>query len=623
MRGYAGKFLEVDLSSSHIEDTRFSEQNLSHFIGGRGLAAKILWDRLGRRWEEIDPLGPENILLLLAGPLTGYAPGGRLCVSGKSPQCNGIIGSTVAGEFAVNLRCAGYDGVIFAGKAEKPVYLSIKDSEVELKDASRVWEKDGKETLKVLVKEERKQLETRHSSHGLWKDPSAVYIGPAGEKRSRIAAVMAKWAHAAGYGGYGGVMGSKNLKAVLVTGTEPLPTVSNLEKVAEIIEKIVEANSKSTLFRLWGTASAGYDVGARLSSEPIRNWQEEWHNEKHYGVNQFEKLWVKRFWGDFGCPTTCLKLAVVKSGPLKGAITDNPDYENQAYLGTNLGIFKPEENVYLTSLVDDLGLCGIQAGNVLGFAGELYQRGILTKEDLNGIELNWGDAEAFATLSKMIAERKGIGDLLAEGAYRAALKIGETKNMNILPYAVAIKGMGIGAHGMRSRKDFPNYESYPCSVQGADHTSIAHLPINDTESELRVILFDSGVFCWFNFLEAKPYDLLWELIESVTGWKITPDEWYGTISRRIINIQRAVLLLGGPDLKWIPGADDTIPQRWQEPLREGPYSGKFIEIEKVEKAKKEYYKAIGWDEMGVPKTEELHRLGLDDVDERMQELRSR
>jgi len=621
MQGYAGKFLEVDLSAENIKETKFNKQTLSNYIGGRGLSTKILWDRLGKRWEKVDPLAPENLLLLLTGPLTGYVPGARLCVSGKSPQSNGVVGSTVGGEFGVELRCAGYDGLIFKGKAEKPVYLFIKDSDVELKDAYHLWGKDSKETSRILVKEGLEQLESHYPGHGLWKEPSAVYIGPAGEKQSRLAVVAAKWAHAAGYGGYGAVMGSKNLKAVVVKGTGPLPDVVDLARVSELIEKILEINFKSTIFRRWGTGFLGYDVGARLSSEPVRNWQEEWHDEKSYGSDAFERYWVKKYWGDFGCPKTCLKVAVVKSGPLKGAITDNPDYENQAYLGPNLGLFKPEENIYLTALIDDLGLCGIQTGNVLGFAGELYQRGILTQDDLSGLELKWGDVQAFSALTRMIAERKGIGDTLAEGTYRAALRISKLKGVDVLPYAVVAKGIGVGAHGIRSKEDYPGYESYTCSVQGGDHTSVARLPIDHGDSELRALLYDSGVFCWFNFFEKEARDLLWAFLEAVTGLRISAEEWFNLTGRRIIHLQRALMLLGGPDVRWTPNVHDDVPARWYEPLGQGPFKGMAVTREKIEEARKEYYGVIGWDENGIPKSEELRRVGLTEVDKRIRSFR--
>ncbi|MEM2149894.1 MAG: aldehyde ferredoxin oxidoreductase N-terminal domain-containing protein, partial [Candidatus Bathyarchaeia archaeon] len=273
MRGYAGKLLEVDLSSGNIRETKIGEDILRQYIGGRGLASKILWDRLGNRWSEVDPLSSENILLMLTGPLTGFAPGGRICVSGKSPQSNGIVGSTVGGEFPIDLKCAGYDGIIFTGVSEKPVYLLIKDSDIELKDASHVWGKGAKETVLTLVREARKEFEDRYRGRGLLKEPSMLYIGPAGERLCRTAAVLAKWSHAAGYGGYGAVMGSKKLKAILAKGTGPLPEVHDMERTLEHINKIIKASLNAEFFRRWGTGSAGYSVGAELSSEPVMNWQ--------------------------------------------------------------------------------------------------------------------------------------------------------------------------------------------------------------------------------------------------------------------------------------------------------------------------------------------------------------
>ncbi|MEM2320979.1 MAG: aldehyde ferredoxin oxidoreductase C-terminal domain-containing protein [Candidatus Bathyarchaeia archaeon] len=617
MRGYAGKILEVDLSSGNIKETKISENILREYIGGRGLAAKILWDRLGGKWEGIDPLGPENLLLVFTGPLTGFAPGGRICVSGKSPQSNGIIGSTFAGEFPIDLKCAGYDGIIFAGVAEKPTYLLIKDSDVELRDAGHVWGKGAKETVLALAKEARKNFEERYRGRGLWKEPSMMYIGPAGENLCRTAAVMSKLTHAAGYGGYGAVMGSKKLKAVLVKGTGPLPEVHDIDKTMGCIDKIVKINLSNDLFRRWGTASGGYIFGAEVSSEPIMNWQEEWHNNESFGVDKFETSWVKIYWGDFGCATTCLKLAVINSGPFRGAITDNPDYENQAYLGTNLGIFQPEANIYLTSLIDELGFCGIQIGNVLAFAAELYQRGILTKDDLGGIELNWGDAKAFATLVKMIADRRGIGDIFAEGTYRAALKISSVKGMDVTKYAITVKGVAIGAHGIRSEKDYTCYVSYPCSVQGGDHTSVAQIPVE--RGELMTILYDSGVVCMFNFFGIP--EAIWDLLEAVTGWKITPEEWFNVLARRILHIQRAALLLGGPDLKWDPRVHDDVPQRWYEPLTKGPYSGKAVDRNRMQESVKEYYRSIGWNDGGIPASSELRRLGLEDVDKKLERIR--
>ena len=621
MLGYSGKFIQVNLTEESIREITFDDDVLRQYLGGRGLAAKILWDELGENWEKTDALAPENILLFLTGPLTGFFPGARICVSGKSPQSNGVVGSTVGGEFGVELRCAGYDGIIVYGKAQKPSYLFVKDSEIQLKDASHLWGKDAKQTFRILTRECRDYLQNRFPRYGEFKEPAILYIGPAGENEVLTAIAGAKRAHAAGYGGYGSVMGSKRLKAIAVKGTGPLPHVADLGKVKRLIQKVCDNSYESVLWRRWGTGAAGYEVGAKTSAEPVRNWQDEWHDEKSYGVDKFEnRVWIKQFWSDFGCPTCCLKIAMNKVGPLKGAITDDPDYELQAYLGPNLGLFTPEENVYLSSLVDDLGLCGIQTGNVLGFTAELYQRGILTKEDLDGIELEWGDVEAFASLIQKITLREGVGDLLAQGTYRAALKIAELKKLDVLQYAVQSKGIGIGAHGIRSGKDYPHIISYACSVQGGDHTSIASLPFHGSGSELWRIFNDSAVFCNFNSFGLRRKVIL-DFYEAVTGEELTQEEWCNFRGLRILQLQRAMLLLGGPDLKWSPKIHDDNPPRFYEPLASGPYKGRTVQKAKVLKAKQKYYGEAGWDENGIPTSESLRRLGLENVDTALGKLR--
>jgi aldehyde:ferredoxin oxidoreductase len=619
--GYAGKFLEIDLSDGTFKDVRFDEALLKDYVGGRGLAAKILCDRLIGEWEELDPLGPNNILLFLPGPLTGFFPGGRICVSGKSPQSNGVVGSTVGGEFGVELRCAGYDGVIVTGQAKKPVYVFIKDSDVEIRNASHIWGKNGKETNTLLNKECRRLLSERYPRYGEWKEPATLYIGPAGENRVRTAVVLAKWTHAAGYGGYGAVMGSKKLKAIAVKGTGPLPEVADLRKVKRLINAVNANAYENVLWRRWGTGGGGYSFAANTSSEPIRNWQEEWHDERSYGVDQFEnRVWVKQSWSDFGCPTSCLKIALVKSGKFKGAITDNPDYELQAYLGPNLGLFTPEENVFMSSLIDDLGLCGIQTGNVLGFAAELFQRGILSKKDLDGIELKWGDAEAFASLAKKIALREGVGDLLAEGTYRAALKIGKMKGKDVLRYAVQSKGIGIGAHGIRSGKDFSTDIGYACSVQCGDHTSITDLAEDGSVGEVWGIFNDSAVICNFNGFGLRR-NFKFDFYNAVTGLDLTREAWGKGGGLKTLQIQRALLLLGGPDLKWDPKVHDDNPSRFYEPLPSGPYKGKTVDKASVRESVQKYYEEAGWDENGVPKSEILKKLGLRNVDQALRKLR--
>jgi len=619
MHGYAGKLLEIDLTNQKVREVSLSEDVLKSYIGGRGLAAKILWDRLGQKWETVDPFSPENILLTLTGPLTGYFPGGRVCVSGKSPQSNGMIGSTVGGEFGIDLKCAGYDGLIITGKAARPSYIMVFENEVSIKDAKHIWGKDGKQTLKILIEEGRRELKASFPEYGELKEPSALYIGPAGENKTRIAGVMAKWTHAAGYGGYGGVMGSKNLKAIVAKGLGPLPEVNDIKRVTTLIDRVCKECYRDELFRRWGTGYGGFHFAAKTSSEPIRNWQEEWHEKKSFAVDRFEqKLWVKKYWGDYGCPTTCLKIATPKTGEFKGSITDNPDYEMQAYLGPDLGIFTPEDNVYLASLIDDLGFCGIQTGNVLGFAAELYQRGILNRNDLDGIEPEWGNTRAFAELAKKIAWRKGIGDTLAEGSYRAALKLGRMKRKDLTIYAVQEKGVALGAHGNRSGRDYTSSISYACSVQGGDHTSVAEIPTEHENSELDAVFNDSGVICMFNTFSVSK-KVIWDFFDAVTGWTTAQKEWYETNGSRILQLQRAMLLLGGPDLKWKPGVDDDNPPRFYEPLPSGPYKGRTVKRKAFLEEKNEYYEALSWDKNGLPKPKTLRKLGLRDVEAKLRE----
>jgi len=616
MRGYAGRFMEIDLSSCDIKEKRFPDEVLRDYIGGRGLAAKVLWDRLGSKWETVDPLGPENILLVLTGPLTGYFPGSKVCVSGKSPQSNGVIGSTVAGEFGVDLKCAGWDGIIVTGKSERPCYIFICDSQIEIKDALPIWGKRARQTLQFLIKESIDEIKSIRPLYGEAKEPSILYIGPAGENKTRVAAVISKYAHAAGYGGYGGVMGAKNLKAIVAKGFGPLPEVYNMDRMMNMARRFSKETFEMEWFRRWGTGGGGYSFAAESSSEPVRNWQSEWHNKKSYKREEFDKYWVKKNWGDFGCPMTCLKLSVLRKGRYRGAICDNPDYELQAYLGANLGIFDPEQNIYLSYVNNELGLCAIQGGAAMGFAAELYQRGILTKKDLDGIRLEWANVKGFAALAEMIALRRGMGNILAEGVYRAALKLGKMKRTNLLKYAIQEKGVAIGAHGIRSGKDFISENiSYACSVQAGDHTSPASLPDG---GELSSIMPDSAVYCFFAAFGQSNKEIL-NFYRSITGWKLTAKEWFGEKALRILQLQRAMLLLGGPDAKWKPKLDDDNPPRFWEPLPSGPYKGKALNRKRFERARLQYYRAVGWDVNGVPEPETLRKLGLSGVEAKLRE----
>jgi len=607
--GLTGRFLEVDLSSKSIRETRIPGYIYRMYIGGRGLATYILWRELGRKWHEIDPLGPENMLIIATGPLTGFYPGIKLAVSGKSPQSNGVIGSTVSSDVAFSLKAAGYDGIIIKGASQDPVYLYIEDEHVEIRDAGKLWGLKGSGLLEALRRE-------------LGSDEPSLYIGPAGENLVRTAAVMSRWFHAAGYGGYGAVMGSKKLKAIVVKGCGPLPRVADQGEYIKLWREVVERVSQRRIFRQWGTTAGLWETGYDTSSEPIMNWREEWHNNKDFSHLALEsKHWVKNPWADWGCPLACMK---VSKTVIEGKIyyTDGPDYEMGAYLGCNLGVFRVEEVIALSSMADELGLCGIQTGNTLGFALELYEKGYLTREDI-GYELKWGDFNSLKRLLEDIAYRRGMGSILAEGAYRAALKIAGLKNLDpgeLLRYTVQVKGVGVGAHGIRSGKDYPQPIAYAGSVQGGDHTSVAGLPVDNDSSEAWSVFLDSGVVCMFTAVDDST---MIKYLNTVTGWNITREEFYGEIAPRVLSLQRILLLLGGPDATWDPRIHDDNPPRFYEPLPSGPYKGARVDPSDVRSKLAEYYKGLGWDEYGIPTEETLRRLKLYDAVEVARELRER
>jgi aldehyde:ferredoxin oxidoreductase len=615
--GYAGKFLDVDLTKGKMKDVTFPDEMLEAYLGGRGLSAKILWDRIGAEWSKVDPLGPENIFIALTGPMTAIYPGARICTSGKSPLSNGTVGATASTEFASELKMAGYDGVIVTGKSKDPVYILVTDDGGEIRDASHLWGKMSEETIKILNKEVTEELTKRKPNIGLWREPGKIYIGPAGENMVRNAAVCTKICHAAGYGGYGAVMGSKNLKAIVAKGRGKLPEVDAPEAVKIMWKKVHEYLSKPRSMRRWGTGYAGYAVGYDTSSEPIRNWQEEWHDEKGFGGPRFEnRYWVKKYWADFNCTTSCMKISCIKSGRWKGDITDMPDYELEAYCGTNLGIFDPGDNIHISTIVDKLGHSGINGPNTLGFAAELYQRGILTEEEI-GFKLEWGDTEAFDKLAHMMAFREGIGDILAEGTYRAALKLGEMKGQDLLKYVIHVKGIEIGAHGTRSDADYTHDISYGPNVQGGDHTSVAV----DGYSELSAAVFtDSAVLCNFCFY-GVPQELVFDFAKGVTGFPITREIWRTVHGPRIVTLQKALLLMGGPDVFWEPIKDDDNPSRFYEPLPSGPYKGRVTDKALVEEKRATYFETLGWDERGIPKKETLDKLGLSDLESSMKKFR--
>jgi len=605
--GYNYRLLEIDLTSEKVDVIETDPNLMRNYIGGRALGAWIMWSRFADRWRELDPLGPENLLMFLTGPLVGYFPGGRLCVTGKSPESGGIVGSTVGTDFGIELKAAGYDGIIVKGKASSPVSILVFNDKVEFLDASKVWGAGGKETYSYFMKEAEEIVTKKDPRGGIPKQPSILYIGPAGENKVRFAAVMSKWSHAAGYGGYGAVMGSKNLKAVIAKGTGPLPKPHDYEKFMKLFYETVGSLAKNNAaFGKTGTLGEVRLTAYEWSSHPVKNWQEEWYDDPTYSHTTAERrFWVKNYWSDYGCPTACMKVSRVEYEGEVG-VTDGPDYELAAYLGPNLGVFDMDFSTYMTYLADEYGFDGINLGNILGFTIELFTRNIITEEDL-GFRISWGDKAGVLKLVKLILRREGLGDVLAEGTYRAAKKISELKGVDVMRFAVQVKGIGVGAHGNRVGLDYPQPISYALSTQGGDHTSVALLPKDHVFGEFWTGFLDSAVTCLFNITDQEE---MIEMLNAVSGFNISKEEFFDVIALRTLTIQRMALLLGGPDVKWVPGKDDDNPPRFYEPLPTGPHRGKKVNREEFIKKRKEYFDLLGWDENGIPKKETLERLGL-------------
>jgi aldehyde:ferredoxin oxidoreductase len=581
--GYKGQLLDVDLTAGTSQAVPLDPKMARDYVGGRALGVKLLWDAYGANWANVDPLGPEAILLLMAGPLNCFVSGKTMAVF-KSPLSGGAMGSAVSEDAAATMRFAGYDGIMLRGKANSPVYIYINDDTVEIRDAGDLWGKDVRETFDILREEDRLA--------------DVLYIGPGGENQVKFASVMSNWYRAAGRGGSGAVMGSKNVKAVVVNGTGPAPELADPENVYAAMDYLrVETPFLSANMHEYGTTGGIFRTGNVASAEPVRNWQEEWHEQTQIQAEFFAaEQWVRRYWADYGCTVACSKAGRIKSGPYSGTPIELPDYEGGAYCGPNFGVYDINEISYLADRFDKWGIDVISGGNVVAWAAELYQRGILSQSDLGGVALEWGNADAFDKVIEMVAKREGIGDTLAEGVLAASKIIGQDSDQ----YAVHVRGIELGAHGVRSGLDYTKgLVSYALSTQGGDHTSIA---FPGTEMWL---LEDTLVVCGFS---NGPMDKV-GFLNAVTGFGITEEELNTVMIPRWVALQRLGVYLSG----W-SHADAHNPPRFYEPLPTGPQEGLAVDPEAEAQAVQEAYVAFGYDENGIPTTETLNRLGLSDLD---------
>lgn len=606
--GYMGKLLCVDLMQGKITEEPLDVELAHSYIGGSGLGAFLLYRDTG---PGTDPLGPDNPLLFLTGPLTGTRAltSGRYAVVTRSPLTGIWAEADAGGRFGPQLKRAGYDGIIVRGCADKPVYLYVDDGRVELRAADDLWGKDTYETEEII--RERTA-----------PDVSVACIGPAGENLVLIASIMNEGSHgrAAGRAGVGAVMGSKNLKAIAVRGSHTVPVAhpEELESSLRSFAPILVKNMKSR--HLYGTAG-GVISTEQIGDFPLENWRRgSWPEgaAKVSGQVMAETMLTGYYYCE-RCPVGCGRevKADTRWGPVAGA---GPEYET---IGTLGGLCLIDDLAAIArggELCNRYGLDTISTGAAVAFAMECYENGLVTKADADGLELTWGNADAMLGLIEQIALRRGLGALLAEGTVRAAARIG-----GLAPeFTVHSKGLEFPAHDPRGLSSLA--VGYATSNRGACHlqgfTHALEVAVSMPELNLPNILdrfadtgkgvataamqnlmclFDSLKLCKFLLYGGAKVHHLVEWLNLVTDWDLDVPEFL-LIGERLFNLKRMYNVRLGVSRK-----DDTISPRILVHRRGG---GAGDHLPALGRMLSEYYEARGWNEEGIPRPETLDRLGL-------------
>ena len=593
--GYTGKILVIDLKNQKTNVEKTNLDDAKNFIGAKGLGAKYLIDHLP---EKTDPLSAENILIFTTGPLTGTRAqtSGRGTVVTKSPLTGLFLDSHFGGIFANDMKKAGWDFIVVNGKSKKPVYLVIKNDEVKFKNAEKITGFECLQTHDWLQENEGK---TR-----------TAVIGPGGENLVRIACITIDGHRHAGRGGAGAVMGSKNLKAIALSGTNKIPIhdTEGFNKTAKEVLKQVQENSFVPVRRKYGTP---YWVKP-INDEgfiPTRNYSEGYfeHGE-NINAETMQKNIVDGGGACYNCVIACWNKSSIKKGPFSGVKLIGPEYETIALMGSNLGLESIEDVAYICDRCNELGLDTISMGGILGFAVEAYKKGVISQEDTGGVEIDWGKPKELAKLMENIVYGKTkVTKLLAEGVKVAAEKLGAES------FAVHCKGMDIP--GYDPRGTFGMGLAYATSDRGACHQRawIVKSELNDPELErfsfekkARLVkdvqderaAFFSLVLCDFAPISEEYCVEMWN---RATGFNHTTGS-YLKCGERIWNLIRLFNLREG----WQSGDDKLPPRFFKEPFNKGPAKGVLLVEEDFNKSLKEYYSLRGWDERGIPTLSLIH-----------------
>lgn len=611
MKGYMGKILRVDLTKGKVEVEKLDENLAKKFIGGSGLATKILYDETG---PESDPLGPDNRLIFMTGPFaaTPIITSGRHHVVTKSPLTGAFTESDSGGTWGPFLKRAGFDGIIVSGKSSKPVYLWIADEKAEIRDASRLW---GMDTYDV---EPAIRRETRNEA-------VVASIGPGGEKAVRYASIMndGKDARAAGRGGAGAVMGSKNLKAIAVHGSlqveiaDPEALKASLKEISPMVAKNAEGMRKN------GTAG-GLATFEALGSLPLQNWkyQGRWEQgaSKIAGPAMTERMLTGNYYCE-KCVIGCGRRVKLDKGPFAPVEGAGPEYETVAMLGSLCLVDDLEAIAKANELCNRYGIDTISCGGAIAFAMEAYEKGLITKKETGEIELQWGRGDVMVKMVEKIGKREGLGHLLGEGVRIAAEKIGKTA----VEYSLHVKGQELPAHDPRCYNagavSYATANRGACHLAGFSHVferilSMSEIGIEKPVPRLEVKgkgelaaktqdvmgLYDSLKVCKFTMFGGLKLTPILSWYTMVTGIPMDMAEFLKT-AERIFNLKRLYNVRCGISRK-----DDTLPARFLTLKHEGenltpslPPLGEMLA---------EYYQYRGWSEEGFPRPEKLKELGL-------------
>jgi len=602
MKGWTGKLIRVNLSTQTIKLEDLNMDDAKKYIGGRGLGSKILYDEID---PKIDALSEDNKLIFMTGPMTGtYAScAGRFNVVAKAPLTGTIGAANSGGHFGPELKFAGYDGIIFEGKSDKPVYLYINDDSIELKDASHLWGKNVFETTDTLLEETE-------------ENARVACIGPAGEKQVLFSNIMNDKDRAAGRSGLGAVMGSKNLKAVVAKGSNSIGVADNIAFQKSVLDARNKIRKDPISGIGGGLATYGTQVLVNILNEahsfPTRNFQDTvFEGAENISGEYLKDNYLIRNKACFACNIGCGRVIKIPDGKYKGIVA-GPEYEAGWSFGASCGVDDMNAIDKANHVCNMYGMDPITMGATIACAMELYEKGYITKDDLGEKELKFGDADSILEWTEKTAVRDGFGDILALGSYRMAEKYGHpelsmtVKKQEMPAYdGRAIQGMGLSyATSNRGGCHVRGYLTSPEILGVPEKTD--PLATEGKANLLKIFqdltgLVDSSDICLFTTF-ALGLPEISAMLRGTTGLNYS-DEDMLKIGERIWNLERMFNLEAG-----LSKADDTLPPRLlNEPVKSGPAKGKVAELDVM---LEEYYQTRGWDQDGLPTEEKLQDLAI-------------